>query len=67
MWRNTIAKQKLCGETLQQFTVFFFLNTKQNSQPAQYEKNKIDKDLFGKKKIHKKKKRKSCMVPCNNL
>ena len=23
--------------------------TKQNSQPAQYEKNKIDKDHFGKK------------------
>ena len=56
MWGNIVAIHSV-----------FFLNTKQNSQPAQYEKNKIDKDLFGKKKIHKKKKRKSCMVPCNNL
>jgi len=31
-------------------------STKQNSQPAQYKKNKIDKDYFGKerKKIIKK-------------
>jgi hypothetical protein len=36
--------------------VFFFLNTKQNSQPAQYEKNKIDKDHFRKKKFIKRKK-----------
>jgi hypothetical protein len=27
--------------------------TKQNSQPAQYEKNKINKDHFGKKKEKK--------------
>jgi hypothetical protein len=30
---------------------------KQNSQPAQYEKNKIDKDYFGKKKFIKKPRR----------
>jgi len=36
--------------------------TKQNSQPAQYEKNKIDKDHFGKKKRKKfMKKRKKAM------
>jgi hypothetical protein len=33
--------------------VFFFLNTEQNSQPAQYEKNKIDKDHFEKKEKEK--------------
>jgi hypothetical protein len=30
---------------------------KQNSQPAQYEKNKIDKDHFGKKKFIKERKK----------
>jgi len=37
--------------------------TKQNSQPAQYEKNKINKDHFEKKKEEKKfiKKRKKIM------
>ena len=43
------------GETLQQFTIFFFeKSTKLNSQPAQYEKNKINKDHL--KKIIKRKK-----------
>jgi hypothetical protein len=36
--------------------VFFLKNTEQNSQPAQYEKNKIDKDHFRKKKFIKRKK-----------
>jgi hypothetical protein len=35
---------------------FFLKNTEQNSQLAQYEKNKIDKDLFRKKKFIKRKK-----------
>jgi len=33
---------------------------KLNSQPPQYEKNKIDKDYF-EKKNHKKKEKKPCM------
>jgi hypothetical protein len=42
----------------------FRKTTKLNSQAAQYEKNKIDKDYFRKKnkgKIHNKKKKKPCM------
>jgi len=45
MWGNIVAIHSV-----------FFLNTKQNSQPAQYEKNKIDKDHFRKKKFIKRKK-----------
>ena len=46
MWRNTVA-----------IHIVLKKNTmKLNSQPAQYEKNKIDKDNSGKKqKNHKKK------------
>jgi hypothetical protein len=52
MWGNIIAIHN----------VFFKKTTKQNSQPTQYEKNKIDKNHFRKKKkkIHKKKEKKSC-------
>ena len=39
MWGNTIAIHN----------VFLKKTMKLNSQPAQYEKNKIDKDNFGKK------------------
>ena len=49
MWRNTV--------TIHCF--FFKKTTKQNSQPAQYEKNKIDKDHF-EKKNHKNKEKKPC-------
>ena len=50
MWGNIVAKQKPCGDTLQQIlSVLKKKTTKQNSQLAQYEK-KIDKDHFGKKK-----------------
>ena len=60
MWRNTAAKQKPRGEILQQSTVLFFKKTmKLNSQAAQYEKDKINKDHFRKKKEknHNKKKK----------
>jgi len=43
--------------------------TKQNSQPAQYEKNKINNDHFGKKKgekIHKKRKNNHVGKHCSN-
>jgi hypothetical protein len=40
MWGNTIAIH----------SVFNKKTTKLNSQPAQYEKNRIDKDYSGKKK-----------------
>ena len=54
MWRNTAAKQKPRGEILQQSTILFFKKTmKLNSQAAQYEKDKIDKDHFRKKKRKK--------------
>jgi hypothetical protein len=39
MWRNIIAI----------YSVFKNKTTKQNSQPAKYEKNKINKDYSGKK------------------
>jgi hypothetical protein len=46
MWGNIVAIHN----------VFLKKTTKQNSQLAQYEKNKIDKDHFGKKIIKIKKK-----------
>jgi hypothetical protein len=39
MWRNTVAIHNVLKKK----------TTKLNSQPAQYEKNKIDKDNSGKK------------------
>jgi hypothetical protein len=57
MWRNTTAKQKSCGGNIVAIhNVIFEKNTKLNSQPAQYKKNKIDKDQFEKKIIKRKKK-----------
>ena len=46
MWRNTVAIH----------SIFFKKTTKLNSQSAQYEKNKIDKDNSGKKIIKNEKK-----------
>jgi hypothetical protein len=43
MWRNTVAI----------YSVLKKKTTKLNSQPAQYEKNKIDKENSGKKIIKK--------------
>ena len=40
MWRNIVSIHN----------VFFKKTTKQNSQPAQYEENKIEKDHFEKTK-----------------
>jgi len=37
------------GNTVAIHSVIFFKNTKLNPQPAQYEKNKINKDQFEKK------------------
>jgi hypothetical protein len=60
MWGNTAAKQKSCGgNTVAIHNIFFEKTTKLNSQPAQYEKNKINKDHL--KKINHKKKKKLCM------
>jgi hypothetical protein len=50
----------ILGNIVATHSVFFRKTTKQNSQPTQYEKNKIDKDRFGKKNSFKKKKKKSC-------
>jgi hypothetical protein len=52
MWGNTIAIHSVLREK----------TTKLNSQPAQYKKNKIDKDNSGKKnkKNHEKMKKKPC-------
>jgi hypothetical protein len=44
MWGNTIAIHNVLKKK----------TTKLNSQPAQYENNKIDKDNSGKKNIKKK-------------
>jgi hypothetical protein len=44
MWGNTVAIHSVSKKK----------TTKLNSQPAQYEKNKIDKDNSGKKIIKKK-------------
>jgi hypothetical protein len=49
MWGNTIAIHSVLKKK----------TTKLNSQPAQYEKNKIDKDNSGKKN-HKKREKKLC-------
>ena len=52
MWGNTVAKQKLCrGNTVAIHIVFFKKkkNTKLNSKPTQYKKNKIYKDHLKKK------------------
>jgi hypothetical protein len=40
IWRNTVAIHNILKKK----------TMKQNSQPAQYEKNKINKDHFGKKR-----------------
>ena len=53
MWRNIEAI----------YSVLKKKTTKQNFQPAQYKKNKIDKDYsekIKKKKNHKKKEKKPC-------
>ena len=51
MQGNTVARQKSCGEnTVAIHSVIFENITKLNSRPAQYEKNKIDKDQFEKKR-----------------
>jgi hypothetical protein len=51
MWENTATKQKPCGgHTVAIHSVIFEKNKKINPQPAQYEKNKIDKDQFEKKR-----------------
>jgi len=57
MWGNTAIKQKPCGgNTVAIHNVIFEKTMKLNSQPAQYEKNKINKDQFEKKIIKRKKK-----------
>jgi hypothetical protein len=58
IWRNIIAKQKPCGGNTVAIYNFFYKKktTKQNSQPAQYEK-KNKKEPFW-EKIHKKKEKK---------
>ena len=43
IWRNTVAIHNILKKK----------TTKQNSQPVQYEKNKINKDHFGKKRRKK--------------
>jgi hypothetical protein len=48
------------GHTIAIHSVIFEKNKKINPQPAQYEKNKIDKDQFKKKINHKKKEKKLC-------
>jgi hypothetical protein len=52
MWGNTVAIHSVFQKKI---------TTKLNSQPAQYKKNRIDKDYSGKKnkKNHKKKKKKT--------
>jgi len=48
----------MCGNTVAIHSVLKTKTTKLNSQPAQYEKNKINKDNSGKnKKIIKKEKK----------
>jgi hypothetical protein len=50
MWGNTAAKQKpFGGNTVVIHSVIFEKTTKLNSQPIQYEKNKIDKNQSEKK------------------
>jgi hypothetical protein len=57
MWGNIVAIH----------SVFFFKIRNKILNQLNMKKKKIDKDHFRRKKIHKKKKRKSCMEPCNNL
>jgi hypothetical protein len=58
MWGNTVAIH----------SVFKKKTMKLNSQPAQYKKNRIDKDYSGKKnkKIIKKKKKNHVGKHCSN-
>ena len=57
-----VLKKTMWGNIVTIHSVLKKKTTKQNSQPAQYEKNKIDKDHFGKKKRKKFiKKRKKAM------
>jgi len=66
MWGNTAAKQKPCEEnTLAIHGVILKKITKLNSQPTQYEKNKIDKYQF-EKKNHKKKEKNHVGKYCSN-
>ena len=66
MQGNTAAKQKpYVKNTVTIHNILFQKNYEAKSQPAQYEKNKINKDHFGKKKQkkkknHKKKEKKLC-------
>jgi len=57
-----VLKKTMWGNIVTIHSVLKKKTTKQNSQPAQYEKNKIDKDHFGKKRRKKFiKKRKKAM------
>jgi len=47
----------MLGNIVATHSVFLKKTTKQNSQPTQYEKNKIDKDRFEKKNSLKKRKK----------
>jgi hypothetical protein len=67
MWGNTAAKQKpFGGNTVVIHSVIFEKTTKLNSQPIQYEKNKIDKNQSEKKKIIKRKKENHVGKYCSN-
>ena len=57
MWGNTVAIHNVLKKK----------TTKLNFQPAQYEKNKIDKDNFGKKKTKKIIKKKRKTKPCGEI
>jgi hypothetical protein len=54
--KKFITKKNMWGMTVAIHNVFFLKSTKQNFQPPQYEKNKIEKDNFRKKVIKKGKK-----------
>jgi hypothetical protein len=58
MWGNTVAKQNYMGNIVTIHNILKKKTMKQNSQPAQYEKNKTNKDHFRKKKFIKKRKKK---------
>jgi hypothetical protein len=59
MWGNTVAIHSVFQKKK---------TTKLNSQPAQYKKNRIDKDYSGKKnkKNHKKRKKNHVGKHCSN-
>ena len=60
MWGNTITKQKSCGETLQQSTVFLKIKLRSKIlNQLNMKKIKSTKTIL-EKKIHKKKEKKSC-------